>query len=281
MTGAYVRKLRSRFRTSREAVKDPHEAAVAALQAATAATRRGNDQVLYLLLIAAKRDPNYGKAIADLAIVCAKAERWEDAINFYHEAMRVDPSPEIAKLSEAELKRVEEMARLASLPDGKRRRLFDTEFMTVLKMNEPAVALGNLNRPLKVDASRRETLALQGVLEARLAHYAESAKALEGAGRIAPVGRRQALAEAAEIARREAIYEEGVRNAEEAWEKKDYEHAGKMFESAWETNRGRGNVGMQAAVSFLMATRCRLRPKRYPASGSSARKKRARKRIGC
>ncbi len=233
-----------------------HEAAVAALKAANqaASKKASKDRVINLLLIAAKRDPAYGKALYNLGLICAMSERWDDSIAFYKEVSQVDHDPEIAKLAASELERVQLLASLESTAEGKRRRLFDTDFLEVLKNSQDSVlALESLKRLTKKDASRWEAQALRGTLEASLGHYAESSKALDAASRLAPAARRSALLSSAELAKREAMFEDLLANADLTWEKQEYEPAAKLYASAWELSPGRAQVGMQSATAFLMA----------------------------
>jgi tetratricopeptide (TPR) repeat protein len=233
-----------------------HEAAIAALKAANqiASLGRSNDRVIDLLLIAAKRDPHFGKVVYDLGVVCAKGERWDDAIRFYQRAPQVEPDQEVARRAADELERVQLVAKLESTTDGKRQRQFDTQFMEITKKaNADAVAaLDLLNRLANVD-HRWEAPALQGVLQASLGEYAASSQALESAGRLAPADRRQALVSATKLAREEAKYWDYKRNAELAWDKQEYQPAAKLYSQAWETSQQRISVGMQAAVAYLMA----------------------------
>ena len=236
--------------------KDRHEAAIAALKAGNqvASLSRADDRVINLFLIAVKRDPSYPLALYNLGVMCAKGERWEDSISFYKEAAKADPSPEMTKLTSEELERVQKLSELESTPEGKRRRQFDIEFVDLLKhTSDPVPALELLNHAAKTDGSRWETPALRGVLEAALGHYSESSHALESAAKIAPADRLLRLTEAAELARHEANFEELVRNGDLAMEGQEYEKSGKLYASAWEINPSRAQVGMQAAVGFLMA----------------------------
>jgi hypothetical protein len=234
-----------------------HEAAIAALKAAnqTAALGRGLDPVIGLLLIAAKRDPHFGKVVYDLGLSCAKEERWADAIRFYQRVPQVDTDPDVAKLAAAELERAQLLGLLESTPEGKRRRQFESGFLEASRTadRDPVMALESLNQLAALDAARWEVPALRGVLQASLGDYAASMISLQNAARLAPAGRRPALLSAADLARREATYVESEHNAELAWEKQDWETSAKLYSTAWETSPGRVAVGMQAAVAFLMA----------------------------
>jgi tetratricopeptide (TPR) repeat protein len=233
-----------------------HEAAVAALKAAAqiASLGRGNDRVINFLLIAAKRDPAFGKVVYDLGLMCAKGERWDDAIRFYERAQQIDKSKEVAQLAADELERVQLLNSLESTPEGRRRREFDREFLEKSKMaaENAAAAADSLRQLATYDATRWEAPALQGVLQATLGNYGASALALRSASQLAPEERRQDLLAAAELATREATYVDSEHQAQIAWEKQQYETAAKLYSLAWETSPGRTAVGMQAAVAFLM-----------------------------
>jgi tetratricopeptide (TPR) repeat protein len=234
-----------------------HEAAIAALKAANQIVSLGGngDRVIYLLLIAAKRDPHFGTVLYDLGLICAKGERWDDAIRFYQRVPQVDSDQEVARLAEAELERVELLAKLESTTDGQHRRQFDSEFVVITKSagRDAVHALESLKRLAALDGTRWEVPALRGVLEASLGDYAASSLALENASQLAPADRRVALRSAAERARLEATYVDSRNKAQLEWEKPDYEEAAKLYSLAWETSPGRSEVGMKAAVAFLMA----------------------------
>ena len=233
-----------------------HEAAIAALKEANryaALGRSGSDRAINLLLIAAKREPSFGKPVYNLGVLCAQGDRWQDAINFYQEAQQVDPNPEMVKLAADELERVGLIFSLESSSEGRRRRQFDRDFMEALQKKEAPLALDAVNRLSKSDPGNWEAFALAGMLQAELGHNGDSAKALESAARLAPDARRKALLSAMDIAKREEQYEGLVQNADQNWEKQNYEAAAKLYADAWEINPGRIAVAMQSATGFLMA----------------------------
>jgi tetratricopeptide (TPR) repeat protein len=238
-----------------------HEAAVAALKEANkvAALSRSGDRAINLLLIAAKRDPSFGKPVYNLGVLCAKADRWQDAINFYGAAQQVDPTPQMVKLAADELERVQMLSSLEATAEGRRRRQFDQDFMGALKNSkDPVLALDSVTRLNKNDAGRWEALALAGILQAELGKYGDSAKALEAAARLAPETHRKGLASAADLAKREAQYEDLVQNGDLNWEKQQYEQAAKLYAEAWNLNEGQAAVGMQSATGFLMSDQVSL-----------------------
>jgi tetratricopeptide (TPR) repeat protein len=231
------------------------EAAIAALKAGNEAATivRAPQRALGLFLLSARRDPGFAAALYDLGVMCAREERWDDAINFYREADLRDTSADMARLTQAEVARVQLIASLESNRDGQRKRQFDITFAgLVAKRSNPNAALENALQLAKTDAGRWEAAALIGLLQAELGKYGESAVALDAAGRIAPPERRKALAAAAELARREATFEDLVRTGNENWDKQQYDAAGKAYANAWETSPARDAVGMQAATAFLM-----------------------------
>jgi tetratricopeptide (TPR) repeat protein len=232
-----------------------HEAAIAALQAGNIAAKvsRG-ERALGLFLLAARRDPGFVTALYDLGVMCAREERWQDAINFYREAATLDKSGGMTRLTEAEIARVQLIASLESTPEGRRTREFNTKFLTLAaKQGNPATSLDEAAQLAKIDANRWELQALIGSLQAAVGKFDESARALDAAAKLAPAERRKALVSASELARREATFEDLLRTGNESWEKQEYDAAARAYANAWETSPARDKVGMQAATAFLMA----------------------------
>jgi tetratricopeptide (TPR) repeat protein len=235
---------------------DHHQAALAALKEANkiAALARSGDRAINLLLLSSKRDPSFSKPIYNLGVLCARAERLEEAISFYREAARVDPSPEMAKLTTDELERVQMLFSLGSTPNGRKRLQFDRAFMNALQNSKDTViALDTLTKLIKSDPDRWEAPALAAVLQAQLGHYADSAKELESASHLAPESRRRQLLSAAGIANDEGKFEELVQDGDAKWEKQQYAPAAKSYSDAWDIIPGRIAIGMQSATGYLMA----------------------------
>jgi len=251
------------------AVKDPlanyggeqgrHEAAIAAFQAGyQAAGARPFDRAIRLFLISLHREP-MPKTLYDLGIVCARDYRWEDALGFQREAQQQTQSPEVAKLAESEIERLQTIAALEGSPTGKQAREFDIQFIqAVRKAKDPIAALDDLKLLIRKYNTRWEAPAMAGVLYAEVHKFPESLKALETAAGLGPPDRRQHLAEAAELARREANFDEQRISADELWDKKEYESAAQHYATAWENSLGRLDVGMLAATGYLMADRVDL-----------------------
>jgi tetratricopeptide (TPR) repeat protein len=231
------------------------EAAIAALKAGNdaAAVSRGPERALGLFMLAARRDPGFATALYDLGVMCTREERWEDAINFYQEAAMLDKSAEMARLTQAEISRVQLIASLERTPEGRRTREFDIKFLSLAaKQGNPASSLEEAAQLAKTDANRWEVQALIGSLQATVGKFDDSARALDAAGKLAPPERRKALVTASELARREATFESLLRAANENWEKQQYDAAARAYANAWETSPARDRVGMQAATAFLM-----------------------------
>ena len=242
-------------------LKDPalmyasrHEAAVAALKAANiAAAAHANDRAISLLLLAAKRDPQYALALYDLGVLCERSGRWQDAANFFRLVAPLDASPEIKQSATAELARVQLVASLENSAAGKRQLEFDIALVKALSMRtDPAVAADAAARLAVRDPARWEAPALLGVLNADLDRWAESATVLNNAASLAPFERRPQLIQARDVARRQAQYKARLSEGDQAWEKKEYGKAAKLYAEAWAMNPAANAVGMQAATGYLL-----------------------------
>ena len=226
------------------------EAAIAALKAGNeaATTSRGPERPLGLFLLAARRDPSFAAALYDVGIMCARQEKWDDALNFYKEAAKLDKTPELGTLIQAEIAR----AQLVGSLDRRTREFYSKFVELAARSANPVGTLDEAQKMQKNDATRWELQAIVGSLQAKLGRYDESAKALDAAVKLAPAERRRALGSAADLARLEATFEEQLRAANENWDKQEYSAAAQAYANAWETSPARDKVGMQAATAFLM-----------------------------
>jgi tetratricopeptide (TPR) repeat protein len=245
--------------------KTYREAAVGALRSGNESMAnvkaQSRDRAIHFYLLSIQRDPTYGRALFNLAVMCVRSvpERWKEALSLYKEAVRIDPSPDIAAAVAKELPRIEAIVRLESTPEGQRARKFDIALVDLIgKFGDPAVALDAAAKLAKSDPTRWEGQAALGILHASLTHYDESGKALEAAARLAPAEWRTRLINAADLAKNEAQYVKARQQADAAYEKKLYEVAGRAYADAWQSSPGRIDSGMLAAVSFLMADRVAL-----------------------
>jgi len=229
-----------------------HEAAVAALQAAS--RERSPDRATRLLLVSLRRDPGYTQALYNIGLLCVGYERWQDALSFYGEILKMNPDPQLAKLANAEIERVKAIAQMESTPEGRKRRLFDARLVEILsKSKDPIAGLNSVAELAKLDASRWEAPALAGIFHADAGAFAESMKSLDEAARLAPATRRLQIQSAAQVARSESTFSEQKNSADGLWEKQQYEAAAKMYASAWENSPSRVDIAMDAATGFLMA----------------------------
>jgi len=236
--------------------QNPHEAAVAAFQEAykAAALQHNRARAMGLLLISLKRDPNFGKALFDMAELCEQEQTWADALAFYRQTQQSDADPALAALAGQQITRVEEIARLESTPAGQKQRQYNIQLLAAVpKIKDPAVGLDDAAKLVKLDASRWEGVALTGILQAALGRYSDSYHSLEQAGGLAPAQRRAQIQSAADVARREASFLDSVRAADEAWDKKQFDVAAKSYSTAWQDNPADTKVGMQAATGYLLA----------------------------
>lgn len=235
---------------------DKREAAAAALLEGVNAAEiaRRNERALCFFMISIERDPSYARAVYNLGVMSALMGLWDDALNFYKDARRLDPPADVQKLLDQDTPRVEAIAALELTPEGKARRRFDNALMDVIqRLNDPGVALDLANRLIKADPSRWEALAAAGLAQVTLGQFPESAKSFEAAARLSPPDRRPQLATAADLVSREGQYVKLMQDGDAANDKKDYLSAAKMYADAWELSPGRVQTGMQAAIAFLMA----------------------------
>jgi tetratricopeptide (TPR) repeat protein len=244
--------------------KTCREAAVAALRAGNDAAnnvRPNRERATGFYLLSIQRDPSYSRALFNLGVMCVKSvpERWDEALKFYREASQVEPNPDLATILAKEIPRVEAIVRLETTPEGRRQRRFDLDLNDLIgTFNDPAVAVLAAAKLIAFDPGRWEGPAAAGILQAALGHYNESVASLDAAARLAPTEVRAKLASAAELARNEAQYLKALQEGDAAFEKRDYESAGRLYADAWQASPARVNTGMQAAVSFLMADRVPL-----------------------
>ena len=240
-----------------------HEASVAALMAGNDAANlpgsRNRERALFMFMMSIQRDPSYAPALFNLGIMSAKAERWDDALKFYQEARRLDTANQLGTQLDAEVKRVELIARIESQPDGQRQRQFDLQLADLIAhFDDEVVTLDRATKMIKADASRWEAPAVAGIMQAELAQYDDSAKSLDTAGRLAPAEWRAKLTAAADLARQEGQYLRLVREGDDATAKKQYENAAKLYADAWQASPARVQTGMRSAISFLMADQVSL-----------------------
>jgi tetratricopeptide (TPR) repeat protein len=237
------------------------EAAAASLLAGVDAAdiNRRNERALGLFIMAIERDPAYSRAIYNLGVMSARLSQWDDALKFYAEAKRVDPSPDLVKLIDADSPRVEAIAALEATPDGKARRRYDTLLLELIpKLNDAGFAPTAADKLIKADPSRWEAFAAAGLTQAALGQFPDSGKSFEAAARIAPANRRTQLLTAADLTGREGQYAKLTQDGDAASDKKDYLAAAKLYADAWELSPARMQTGMQAAINFLMADEVNL-----------------------
>ena len=245
----------------------PREAALAAFQAgykSATATEKRLERAMGLFLLSLRRDPTLAKALFNLGILCAESSRWGDAISFQNEfQMQPGLEPALLKASASEVERLKTIMRLEGSPEGQQRRRFDVVLWPVLGMTDPIKALNEVGRLARLDKNRWEAPALAGIFQAETKAYAESAKSLDEAARLAeaarlPLQRTKNIALAADAARSEAAFADQVREAGIAWEKQQYETAARAYQAAWKAIPARQQVGLQAATGFLMADQVAL-----------------------
>ncbi len=233
---------------------DAHQAAVGALQFGNTALNAGHNlqRARTLTMIAVQRDPSWALALLNLGIMATAEERWDDALDFYREAARLDASSSLKAVLVPEFTRVAAIQKADAGGKGARRYALDLAAL-IAKFKDPATVVDGATKLTKADPGRWEGFAALGVAQAGLAAYPESAASFEAASRMAPEDWRGKLNSAAEIVNREAQYNKLVQDGDVARDNKQYDAAGKLYADAWQTSPGRVATGMQAAVCFLMA----------------------------
>lgn len=233
------------------------EAALAAFQAGykAATVEHKRPRAIRLILIALRRDPKLAPALFDMAVLCSEEDRWQDAISFLRETQnQAATDARISPLVSAELERIETIARLESTPEGKKRRRFDLELWPALRKDkDPFAALAIVRQLPKIDSTRWEGPALAAILHANIGEFPESATELEAAARLADRARATQLRSAAEVARKESIYLDEVRNADSLWEKRQFDQAAPLYAKAWEQSAGHWNAALDAVTGYLLA----------------------------
>jgi len=232
------------------------ETAVAALLAGDdfENVTHSRERALGMFMLSIQRDPLYVPALFNLGVMSARGGRWDDALKFYQETRRLDTSHQFGDMIEAEVTRVDMIARFESTPDGQRQRRFNMQLDDVTaRYGDPAIALDRAAKLIKADPGRWEAPAAAGTMQAILGQYDDSAKSLDTAARLAPPAWRMKLNAAADLARQEGQYLHLSQDADAAMEKKQYANAAKLYADAWQASPARLQTGMQAAVAFLMA----------------------------
>lgn len=243
--------------------KSPHEAALAALQAGyiAATTEHNSSRALRLLLVALepRRDPHFPAALFDIGVLCSQIDRLPDAVSFLEEAQRnATPDSEIAAAAAAELNRVKAIQRLESTPEGKKRLAYDARLLDTVKKqkNDPYAILGEMKSLTAIDDQRWEIYALAGISHAATGAFPDSATDLETAASKAEAAHAEAAARlksAAEVARRESGFIDDIRNADQFWEKHQYEAAAKLYANAWDRSPGHWDIAVEAVTGYLQA----------------------------
>jgi hypothetical protein len=243
--------------------KDGHQAAVAALQAAYRASieEHNNGRAMRFLLVALDphRDPKYAAALFDLAVICAQVNRLPDTAQFLTESQKyAEPESEVAKAAAGELERVQAIIALVGTDEGKKRLQYDTQLLASVKKDgeEPRAMLDDIKTLTALDSQRWETFALAGVAHAATGSFPLSADDLDTAVAKAERAHSEAavrLRTAADAARKEASFAEDVSNADQLWEKQQWEEAGKLYSQAWQLSTGHWDAAVEAITAFLQA----------------------------
>jgi tetratricopeptide (TPR) repeat protein len=233
--------------------RNPHEAALAAFQAAT--QEKKATRAMYLMILALRRETGVAPALFGMGILCAQGGRWRDAVDFLREARKqAAGNADLADTAAVEADRLEIVERLESTPQGRKRREFDKALLPASKSGKDAfAALRAAEQLSKIDGTRWEAPALAGMSHADLQQFADSLAELEKAARLADRSHAAQLKSAVEIARKEATYKQAVITADGLSEKHQYEQAGQLYDKAWQESPGHWDTATDAATSYLMA----------------------------
>jgi tetratricopeptide (TPR) repeat protein len=216
--------------------------------------RTANERAFNLLLMATRRDPAFVKPVFNLGVVCEMSERWEDALSFYKTVPSLEQDPRILETANSEVERLKVITALMATPDGRRKRDFDIALVALLDAKvDPVVGADRAESLAKQDRSRWEAPALAAEMYSALEKYAQAAKSLEAATRVAPSDKKASLNAALEIAKAQAKYQELVDSGIKSWEEKKYEDAAKLYQEAWKVDPSHLDTGMDSAVAYLMA----------------------------
>jgi hypothetical protein len=235
----------------------PRDAARHWLQATLAGLREQHDiraglrgfAQAYLL------DRTYARAVFNLGVMAAVAEKWDDAAGALAEADRLDPNG-LGAAARPQLERVKLLATLEKSPEGRRKRRYDEALLALLpamprlSAGDALSALAQLGR---IDPARWEAPAMLATLADRGAGYASAAKFLEIAAACATDSAvKQRLLAAQAAAAREVRYATERVSGETASEQGKYAEAAQFYEAAWAAIPARSANAMDAASAHLL-----------------------------
>jgi tetratricopeptide (TPR) repeat protein len=199
-------------------------------------------------------DRTYAAAAFNLGILCAIAEKWEDALSALEEATRLDPA--LGKTAASQIERLRLIRSLDATPDGKRRHAYDDALYPVLSqltkipVADSVAALAGVG---KIDPKRWEAAALLAGLSGNGSGYDVTARFLDIAlANASQPAVKQRLEKALEAAQRELRYAAARATADAAADRGEYDKAGELYEKTWAVIPARASNGMDAASAWLL-----------------------------
>ncbi|HEV3332368.1 MAG TPA: hypothetical protein VG096_15365 [Bryobacteraceae bacterium] len=238
------------YASSRDAARHRFQATLAELQSA-----RNVKAGLQGFAEAFAVDRTYAAAVWNLGIIAAIAEKWEDALSAFEEAVRLDSGLKMAAAPQMERLRL--IRSLEATPEGKRRRAYDDALYPILKELSkltPAEAVAALGDIGKIDPKRWEAPALLAGLNGSGRSYDLAARFLEIAvGNAGQPAIKERLEKALEAAQRELRYAAARATADAAADRGEYDKAGDLYEKTWAVIPARDSNGMEAASAWLLS----------------------------
>jgi tetratricopeptide (TPR) repeat protein len=242
--------LSSPYASPRDAARHRFQSTVSDLKAT-----RNSKAALQGFAEALLMDRTYAAAAFNLGVLSAIAEKWEDALGAFEEAVRLDPN-ELGKVAMTQVERLHLINSLQATPDGQRKLRYDEALYPVatkLSKMRPADAMSVLAGVGRIDPKRWEAPALLASLNGNGRGYDVAAKFLEIAVANAPEPAIKArLEKALHAAERELRYIAARAEAEAAADRGEYDKAAELYETAWTTTPARSSNGMDAASVYLL-----------------------------
>ncbi|MFN7997601.1 MAG: PEGA domain-containing protein [Bryobacteraceae bacterium] len=236
----------------------PRDAARHWLQTALAMLREQRDlrAGIRAMAQAVAQDRTYAAAGFNLGVLCAIAEKWEDAAGAFEGAAKLDPAA-LGAVAKPQAERARALADLDKSAEGRRKRRYDEAMLALvpllpkLSSTEAFSALAELGR---IDPHRWEAPALLAGLTGDGSGYEVSLRFLELAVKNAGDSpARAGLEKAKRAAEREVRYASSRLAAETAAEEGKFGDASSQYEAAWKIMPARSASAMDAVSASLLA----------------------------
>lgn len=233
----------------------PRDAARHRLQATLAQLQENRDLQAGLrgLIQALASDPTYALGAYNLGVLCAIGEKWDDALEAFQEATKLDAA--LAAAVGPEIERLALIGSIARAPGGAAKSRYERALAEMVSGPAPSgeARMQRLVEVAKLDPSRWETPALMAVSMGDDRQYDSAARFLKVAATNATDAKiRATLETAATVAEREQSYAAAFNQATQLAGQRQWTPAADSFEAAWHVFPARAASGMQAAVARLM-----------------------------